>query len=177
MTWLAPLLIVVLTVAAMEFVAWWTHKYVMHGWGWGWHKSHHEPQDGGFELNDLYAVFFAAASIGLFWWGQSWWPATWLGAGMTLYGLLYFIAHDGLVHKRWPFTYIPRKGYLKRLYQAHRLHHAVDGKDGCVSFGFIYAPPVPTLVKQLDRNKAALGPDVKPVAPDSGGAPPGGKDR
>jgi beta-carotene 3-hydroxylase len=33
MSWLPPLLITVLTVAAMEFVAWWTHKYVMHGSG------------------------------------------------------------------------------------------------------------------------------------------------
>jgi beta-carotene 3-hydroxylase len=67
--------------------------------------------------------------------------------------VLYFVAHDGLVHQRWPFRYIPRKGYLKRLYQAHRLHHAVDGKDGCVSFGFIYAPPVDELVKELDKSK------------------------
>ncbi|PZO66608.1 MAG: beta-carotene hydroxylase [Paracoccus denitrificans] len=172
MSWVAPVLIVILTVAAMEFVAWWTHKYIMHGWGWGWHKSHHEPHDGGFELNDLYAVFFAAASIALFWWGQRWWPATWLGAGMTLYGILYFIAHDGLVHKRWPFTYIPRKGYLKRLYQAHRLHHAVDGKDGCVSFGFIYAPSVPTLVKQLDENKAARSRSAEKAGPVDGLGPP-----
>ena len=141
----------------------------MHGWRWGWHKSHHEPHDGGFELNDLYAVFFAAAFIGLFWWGQSWRPATWLGLGMTLYGVLYFIAHDGLVHKRWPFTYIPRKGYLKRLYQTHRLHHAVDGKDGCVSFGFIYAPPVQKLVKELDGNRKASRPSVKPGAADRDG--------
>ncbi|WP_374300316.1 hypothetical protein [Paracoccus sp. (in: a-proteobacteria)] len=92
---------------------------------------------------------------------------------MTLYGVLYFIAHDGLVHKRWPFTYVPRKGYLKRLYQAHRLHHAVDGKDGCVSFGFIYAPPVPTLVKQLDGNKKArLRPGIQPVAADGDRAAP-----
>ncbi|MCL7708386.1 beta-carotene hydroxylase, partial [Enterobacter kobei] len=28
--------IVLLTVAAMEVVAALTHKYVMHGWGWGW---------------------------------------------------------------------------------------------------------------------------------------------
>jgi beta-carotene 3-hydroxylase len=96
------------------------------------------------------------------------------GAGMTLHGLLYFIAHDGLVPKRWPFTHIPCKGCLKRLYQAHRLHHAVDGKDGCVSFGFIYAPPVTKLVKELDRNgKAQLsGAEIKPVAADGDGATP-----
>ena len=82
MTWAGPLLIVIGTVAAMEAVAWAVHKYIMHGWGWGWHKSHHEPHDGGFELNDLYALVFAAGSVGLFWWGRDWWPATWLPAAM-----------------------------------------------------------------------------------------------
>ena len=61
----------------------------------------------------------------------------------------HFVAHDGLVHQRWPFKYVPRKGYLRRLYQAHRLHHAVEGRDGCVSFGFVYAPPLDRLKDQL----------------------------
>ncbi|WP_045391242.1 sterol desaturase family protein [Falsirhodobacter sp. alg1] len=154
MDWILPVVIIVGTVSTMEYVAWAAHKYIMHGWGWGWHKSHHEERHGKFELNDMYAVVFAFIAIGLFVVGQwAWRPATWFGIGVTLYGILYFIAHDGLVHKRWPFHYIPRKGYAKRLYQAHRLHHAVEGKDGCVSFGFVYAPPVKELVKQLDENK------------------------
>lgn len=153
---LVPLVIVVGTVAFMEFFAWWTHKYIMHGdLGWGWHKSHHEPHEPGLEKNDLYAVIFAVFAVGLFAAGSLLWaPLWWVAVGITVYGVLYFIAHDGLVHQRWPFKYIPRKGYLKRLYQAHRLHHAVDGKDGCVSFGFIYAPPVEELVKELDKGKA-----------------------
>lgn len=150
-----PLLIVLGTVAFMEFFAWWAHKYIMHGdLGWGWHKSHHEPHEPGLEKNDLYAVVFALFAIGLFWFGGTFWqPLWWVALGITVYGVLYFVAHDGLVHQRWPFRYIPRKGYLKRLYQAHRLHHAVEGKDGCVSFGFIYAPPVDELVKELDKGK------------------------
>ncbi len=32
--------------------------------------------------------------------------------------------------RRWPFPLQPKRGYLKRLYQAHRLHHAVAGRDG-----------------------------------------------
>ena len=51
------------TVVAMEWVAWFSHKYIMHGWGWAWHASHHRPRDGWFELNDLYAVVGAAISI------------------------------------------------------------------------------------------------------------------
>ena len=71
-----------------------------------------------------------------------------------VYGILYFLVHDGMVHQRWPFRYVPRRGYLKRLVQAHRMHHAVDGRDGCVSFGFLYAPPVGELKRRLGRTGA-----------------------
>ena len=33
--------IVVATFFFMEGVAWFTHKYIMHGVLWSWHKSHH----------------------------------------------------------------------------------------------------------------------------------------
>jgi len=151
--YLVPLLLVVGTVAFMEWFATWSHKHIMHGWGWGWHKSHHEPHDDAFEKNDLYAVVFAGVAIAMFAAGEWWRPLTWIALGITIYGFLYFVLHDGLVHHRWPFKYIPRKGYLKRVYQAHRLHHAVEDKDGCVSFGFVYAPPVSKLVKQLHENR------------------------
>jgi beta-carotene 3-hydroxylase len=140
------------TVIGMEGFAVFAHKYIMHGWGWGWHKSHHEPRTGWFEKNDLYAVVFAGFAIVLIALGtQGAHPLEWIGAGMTAYGFLYFIAHDGLVHKRWPFRYVPRNGYLKRLYQAHLMHHAVSGKERCVSFGFLYAPSVTRLRAQLRR--------------------------
>ncbi|HFZ8995475.1 TPA: sterol desaturase family protein [Citrobacter freundii] len=150
------ILITLLTVGAMEIIAALTHKYIMHGFGWGLHHSHHEPATGWFEVNDLYAVIFAAVAIVLIALGSAGsWPLQWIGAGMTLYGALYFIVHDGLVHQRWPFKWVPRKGYFRRLYLAHRLHHAVRGKDGCVSFGFLYAPPVANLQAILrERRKA-----------------------
>jgi beta-carotene 3-hydroxylase len=157
---LVPILLILGTVAIMEFLAWWAHKYIMHGWGWGWHKTHHEPHEGGLEVNDLYSVIFALCSIPLFIIGVFFWrPILWIAIGIVVYGILYFIAHDGLVHQRWPFKYVPRKGYLKRLYQAHRLHHAVIGKDGAVSFGFIYAPPVESLKRELQANRRALSPE------------------
>lgn len=158
---LVPTLLVVGSVVFMEWFAAWSHKYIMHGWAWGWHKSHHEPHHDTLEKNDLFAVVFAGVAIAMFAVGNwLWWPLTWIGLGVTIYGGLYFFFHDGLVHQRWPFKYIPRKGYLKRVYQAHRLHHAVEGKDGCVSFGFVYAEPVDKLVKQLHENKRGFDPDA-----------------
>ena len=76
------------------------------------------------------------------------------------------MVHDGLVHQRWPFRYIPRKGYLKRLYMAHRMHHAVRGREGCVSFGFLYAPP-------LHKLQAALRQRHKPITADAATNPQG----
>ena len=152
----AGILIALVVCAAMEFTAYAVHRWIMHGpIGWGWHRSHHEPHDDLLEKNDLYAVYFAVLAVGLFWIGSQYavW-VWWVGAGVSLYGLLYFAAHDGLVHQRWPFRYVPRKGYLQRLYQAHKLHHAVDGRDGCVSFGFLYSPPVRVLKDQLREREA-----------------------
>lgn len=156
MSWYAFLAVVLVTVVAMEGAAWASHKYIMHGWGWGWHRSHHEPRQGRVEKNDLFAVVFAALAIVLIAHGRAHAPVlAAIGAGMTLYGLLYFCVHDGMVHQRWPWRFVPRSGYLKRLYQAHRLHHAVPTREGCVAFSFLYAPPVDRLRDELRRLDSA----------------------
>lgn len=150
MSAMVNVLIVIVTVAAMELVARYTHKHIMHGWGWGWHKSHHQREGRTLELNDLYAVAFSIPSILLIYFGVElghW--MLWVGVGMTIYGILYFLVHDALVHERWPFRMKPKGGYLKRLVQAHRLHHAVEDRDGCVSFGFLYAGPIDKLKAEL----------------------------
>lgn len=153
--WLILVAIVALTVVAMEAIAALVHRYVMHGFGWGWHRSHHEPRTGRFELNDLYAIVFAAISILLFSLGARYPALWWVGLGMVVYGFLYGMLHDALVHRRMPFMKPPHSGYLKRLVQAHRLHHAVRSKHGAVSFGFLYAPPVARLLGELrgDRGR------------------------
>jgi beta-carotene 3-hydroxylase len=165
--YLIRIALVVGTVALMEWFAAWSHEHIMHGCGWGWHQSHHEPHDTVLEKNDLYAVVFAGFSIALFFAATWWWPLWWIALGITIYGMLYFFMHDGLVHQRWPFKYVPRKGYLKRVYQAHRLHHAVAGRDGCVSFGFVYAEPAARLRNKLQQNKrgtANHGPEERASA-------------
>jgi beta-carotene 3-hydroxylase len=148
--WILALGLVLGTVALMEGVAWAVHRFVMHGWGWGLHRSHHEPDAGRFETNDLYALGFAGISLLFFTLlAELWPPFWWVGLGTVVYGLLYALLHDGLVHRRLGFDLTPRSGYLKRLVQAHRLHHAVRDRDGAVSFGFLYAPPVRRLRRRL----------------------------
>jgi len=154
---LLSIAIVIATVAVMEGVAWVTHRTIMHGpIGWGWHRSHHAATGGPLERNDLYAVVFSVISAGFIMAGSNGvWPMLEIGIGFIVYGALYFVVHDGFVHERWLFRYVPKRGYLKRLVQAHKMHHAVEGRDGCVSFGFLYAPPIAKLKADL-RGKRTL---------------------
>ncbi|MXO61320.1 beta-carotene hydroxylase [Altererythrobacter salegens] len=161
MSWLAPALIVIATVLAMECVAWSSHKYVMHGFGWGWHRDHHEPHDKRLEKNDLFGVVGAGISISFFAIGSplvmgvnAWWPATWIGLGVLFYGIIYTLVHDGLVHQRY-FRWVPKRGYARKLVQAHKLHHATVSKEGGVSFGFIFVRDPPALKADLRRQAAA----------------------
>lgn len=156
--WTAGILLFFATIAVMEVVAILGHKYVMHGVGWFLHKSHHVARHGFFEWNDLYGVGGAAVAIALFWLGvQENWGSfyVWLGGGITAYGAIYFGFHDVIVHRRVETGYVPRSSYMKRIVQAHRLHHVVESKDGTVSFGFIWAPPIDELKRQLAANAKA----------------------
>ncbi len=139
--WIFPAAVVAATVLAMELLAAGVHRFIMHGWGWRWHRSHHEPRAGRLEQNDLFGLIFAGASLLLFVLGGRWPLLWWIGLGMLVYGLLYAVLHDGFVHRRLPIPRLPRNPYLKRLVQAHRLHHASRDRDGAISFGFLYAPP------------------------------------
>ena len=158
MSWLAGLALFALTIAAMEGVAYAAHRWVMHGPGWFLHASHHRPRTGHWELNDLYAAIFALPSIGLLLGGVQlgWWPGfTWIGAGIAGYGAIYFGFHDWIVHQRLPGRFVPRSRYMKRIVQAHRLHHVVEAKHGTVSFGFLVAPQPEALKAELKKRSLA----------------------
>jgi beta-carotene 3-hydroxylase len=95
--------IFLLTLVAMEGVGFLAHKYVMHGWGWCLHKSHHEEHLGAFETNDIYLLALGMVAVALIVAGNSGHdPLQWVGAGVAAFGLIYVLVHDGLVHRHWP---------------------------------------------------------------------------
>lgn len=152
LVWLV--LIFVGVLAGMEAFAWVTHRYVMHGPLWVLHRSHHEPRHGLFELNDLFAVIFALPAIALFWWGSQghgWATAT--AMGITAYGAIYAVFHDGLVHRRFATPFAARSRFWRQRVQAHRLHHAVRTRTGAVSFGFLWAPSPRVLKARLGQKR------------------------
>ncbi len=51
------ILIITITFFLMEFVAWFTHKYIMHGFLWSLHKDHHQvDKDKTFQKNDYFLL-------------------------------------------------------------------------------------------------------------------------
>ena len=76
----------------------------------------------------------------------------WIAVGITIYGAIYTLVHDGLVHQRY-WRWVPKRGYAKRLVQAHKLHHATIGKEGGVSFGFVFARDPARLKAELKAQR------------------------
>ncbi len=125
----------------MEFVAWFLHKYVMHGFGWYLHEDHHRYTKGRFEKNDVFGLIFAVISFILILTGfldgfDIKFP---VGIGVMLYGLGYFLVHDTFFHKRLKLKYRPKSKYLKRVLNAHAIHHQKSKPYDGICFGFLYA--------------------------------------
>ena len=98
---------------------------------------------------------FATPSILLIWFGTNGHPwALWAGLGVATYGLIYFGFHDVIVHRRISHNWRPKSRYMTRIVHAHRLHHALEEKEGAVSFGFVYARPVTQLRAQMKEIEA-----------------------
>ena len=61
----APLLVVA-SFLGMEAASYALHRWVMHGVGMVWHRSHHRRREGRFEANDLFPLCFSAVGVALF---------------------------------------------------------------------------------------------------------------
>ncbi len=137
------LLIVLAAFVSMECVAWFTHKYVMHGILWRLHKDHHKKETKSFfEDNDFFFLIFALPGIaGLFFGMLSGYNFLfWIGLGVTLYGATYFLVHDILIHQRFKLFRNTNSPYLKAIRRAHKMHHKHLGKEEGECFGMLWVP-------------------------------------
>ncbi|WP_242132952.1 sterol desaturase family protein [Aestuariivivens marinum] len=131
------------TYCFMEFMAWFTHKYIMHGFLWTLHKDHHlKDHDSWFERNDVFFVFYAVVSIGflLLWKYQDLWAGLPIGLGIFSYGLSYFLVHDIFIHQRFKLFRNANNWYAKGVRRAHKIHHKHLGKEDGECFGMLFVP-------------------------------------
>ena len=132
----------VLGFCGMEVASYILHRFLFHGLLWKIHESHHKPNHGAFEVNDIFSVIFASVAIYLMVTGADAYntnPAFGIGLGITLYGILYFIIHDLFTHKRFlPFKSDNKLMQLVR--RAHQNHHQDVGKKGQEPYGLFLFP-------------------------------------
>ena len=120
------------TFIFMEFMAWFSHKYIMHGFLWSLHADHHKKDhDSWFERNDVFFIFYAVVSIGCFLLWQN---------NILAIGLAYFIVHDIFIHQRFKLFRNANSAYGKAVRRAHKMHHKHVGKEDGECFGMLFVP-------------------------------------
>lgn len=136
-------LITLAVFIAMEGVTWLTHKYIMHGFLWVLHEDHHQP---GYphvlEKNDLFFVIFAIPSILLFYFGVQGGVnyLFYIGLGILLYGMAYFIFHEVIIHRRLKWFERSNNKYIMGIRKAHKIHHKHLDKEDGECFGMLMVP-------------------------------------
>jgi len=148
------ILLLVVAFLFMEFVAWGSHKYVMHGFLWKWHVDHHrkdhmqsmplQTEDKHFEKNDLFFIIYALPAIVLMIVGFSfaYQFLIFISIGITLYGITYFIIHDIIIHNRVKFLFKSAKHsrFIHAIINAHTAHHKPKNKKDFNNYGLLVFP-------------------------------------
>ncbi len=118
-----------LAFVAMEGVSYVTHRWVMHGPGMVWHRSHHSPSATRIEANDQFPVVFSAIGFGMFLvaslLGSA--PLFWAAGGVTAYGLAYTFVHEVYIHRRVG-VHVRDRRYLVWMRDSHQIHHTLGGE-------------------------------------------------
>ena len=136
------LFILFATFFFMEFMAWFAHKFVMHGLGWYFHQDHHQHKSGFFEKNDVFFLIFAIPSwlftmFGMMD-GNDW--KLFVGLGIAFYGLCYFLVHDVFIHRRFDWFKRTDNVYFRAIRKAHKVHHKHLKKEEGECFGMLVVP-------------------------------------
>lgn len=134
--------VVIISFILMEAVAWFAHKYIMHGFLWKLHRDHHQPNSGKIiEHNDSFFFIFATPAIICFITGFNNFSITfWIGIGITLYGAAYFFIHDVFIHQRIKWLRNSDSVYFRAIRRAHKMHHKHLNKEHGECFGMLWAP-------------------------------------
>ena len=134
------ILIIVFTFIFMEIFAWFTHKYVMHGFLWNLHLDHHQvDHDKVLQKNDYFFLIFAIPGIACIILGSTFSnDLFWVGMGITLYGFAYFVVHEIIIHQRIKIFRKLNNRYIKAIKLAHHVHHKNKKKEEGESFGMLF---------------------------------------
>ncbi|MEY3615144.1 MAG: carotene hydroxylase [Actinomycetota bacterium] len=132
----------------MEVVTYLVHRFVMHGFLRSLHVSHHRNAAAAYaskapEPNDVFPLAFSVVVVVGLWVGFNVTGAAWLLpvlVGVSVYGAVYTIIHDGVIHGRIRWMKNINTTWSIRLTVAHREHHRANSEP----YGMLF----PTLTMQ-----------------------------
>ena len=128
------------TFAVWEGVAWFSHKFIIHGLRLCWNQLHHNVHEKTSKKNNLYALVFSLPCIFILYYAtQIHYNPYLISVASGFSVMVYFIFHDILVHQRIKWNPHKKNKYLKRMINAHYVHHSKHTKENCEAFGFLYA--------------------------------------
>lgn len=133
---LTNLFLVALGFLGMEAVTYLVHRFVMHGALRKLHRSHHRNAAAAFakktpEPNDVFPLAFSVVVIAGISIGFNMSGAAWLLpvlVGVSVYGVVYTVIHDGIIHGRIRWMKRVRSNWTTSLDEAHREHHRTNGE-------------------------------------------------
>lgn len=103
------------------------HSQIWHKLLWNIHETHHKENKNRFEKNDFFAVAHGIAATIIIIYGLNYnHNIMAFGIGITLYGLMYFIVHDGFIHNRLPLGFLKQFKILRKIKKAHQVHHSTN---------------------------------------------------
>jgi beta-carotene 3-hydroxylase len=139
----------------MEAVTYLVHRFVMHGLLRSLHVSHHRNAAAAYaskapEPNDMFPLAFSVIVVVGLWTGFNVTSAAWLLpllAGVSVYGAVYTVIHDGVIHGRIRWMKRVNTGWSVRLEAAHREHHRTNSEP----YGMLF--PTLTMQSEVGRQR------------------------
>jgi beta-carotene 3-hydroxylase len=64
----------------------------------------------------------------------------WIGSGIALYGIAYFLVHDVFIHQRFKWFRTSESAYMLAIRRAHKVHHKHLTKEDGECFGMLFVP-------------------------------------
>ena len=91
--------------------------------------------------NDWFFMIFAIPGSGLILLNSIDLSASFfIGIGITLYGIAYFVVHEIFIHQRIKILKHTNSRYLKGIRRAHKVHHKSLYKEDGSCFGMLFVP-------------------------------------
>jgi beta-carotene 3-hydroxylase len=122
-----------------EVMAYFAHRFMMHGCLWFLHQSHHLGPRHLRQKNDFFAFIFAVPSSFSIIFGSLYSPELmYFGFGIAAYGLVYLCLHDIVIHGRFLKLKTPRVlSYIHWIRKRHMQHHQSIEKESEGPYGLL----------------------------------------